>query len=257
MRKFVALSITIVAVAAANAQLGTGTLETFADSNINGDAPDAVTTLGSGRTYNVISGGTVGGTTGIRFMSIQGINSGTFARWAMIEFDPSEVLGELQTIVDNTPGATGFEVTDVTFRAQQQFTQPFTARSGALELYHADDDATSPFSFSGADYFTNSPLGTLNTVDDSFGYVTMPGINFDFNETGSNYSSVVADWNSGTDTIRMVLNPGDSNVVAPFKGSSSPFGGLNAPSMFVSYNIIPEPTSLALLALAGLLIRRR
>ncbi len=262
MRSTLTICAIVALAGTANAQLATGDLRTFADSNVNGDAPLADTTLGVGRTWTVRSGGVVGGTTGIRFMPIEGSSAGGFAGWGFIEFDPTQALNQIQAEVAATPGATGFVITDVVFRAQQQDSQPFPARSGALELYHTTNDSFNPFSLSGADYFTNQQLGTLgnevSAVDAAFNYVNTPSANFDFNEPGSDYSAVIADWNSGTDPIRMILNPGDAGVVAPFKGSSSPFAGINAPSFFVSYDIIPSPGAAALLGLAGVAgLRRR
>lgn len=258
MKKFIALAITAAAVAAANAQLGSGSLTTYADSNINGDAPDSASTLGSGRTWNIRSSGPVSGTSGIRYLTIEGSAAGSFAGWGLIEFDPTEVQAQLQGIVNSTPGATGYEITGVQFfSAQQQSSQPFSARSGSLGVYHAENDAIYAGSLSGADYFTNAQLGAVNTIDANYSYTTTPSAVFNFNEAGSDYSSVIDDWNDGSDTIRIILTASDANVVAPFKGSSSPFGGINAPSMTVDYNILPEPTSLVLIAAAALLIRRR
>ena len=256
MNKLIASIVVLAGVAAANAQFPiNGTLETFADSNINGDAPASATTLGAGRTWNVRSSGVVTGTSGIRFMTIQGSSAGSFAGWGLIEFDPSEALGQIQSQVAATPGATGFVITGATFRAQQQSSQPFSAVNGALQLLHVTDDATNAAALSGASYTTQ--LGAATAVDASFNYIQSPSANFDFNEAGSDYSSVLADWNSGTDPIRMILNPGSASVVAPFKGSSSPFQGINAPSFILNYQIVPEPASLALLALGAVAALRR
>jgi hypothetical protein len=257
MNKLIAITIAAGFASAASAGvLGSGNLETFADSNVNGDAPASATTLGSGRTYTVRSGGVVGGTTGIRFMPIEGSSNGTFAGWGLIEFDPTEALAQIQSEVDTTAGATGFVITGATLTAQQQESQPFSPRNGLLDIYHVSDDVTNPFGLSGAS-FTNQ-LGGASLVVDSFNYVSQPSNVFAFDSGASvDYSSVLADWNGGTDLIRMIINPGDSGVVAPFKGSSSPFAGINAPSFRLDYQIIPAPGAAALFGLAGLTASRR
>jgi len=245
------LAIVALAGIASAAQAGTGSLRTFADSNINGDAPGAASTLGSGRTYTMRAGGPVGGTTGIRFMPIEGSSAGTFAGWGLIEFDPTEALAAIEADL----GTSNFVITGATLVAQQQESQPFPARNGQLDIFHIADDATSPFSVNGAS-LTNQFGGITEVVSD-FDYVSNPSAEFFFDSGSSvDYSSALADWNSGTDLIRMAINPGDSGVVAPFKGSSSPFGGINAPSFQLTY-AIPAPGAAALFGLAGMTAARR
>jgi len=256
-----AKSVAIVALAgfaAATAPSAeAATLRTFADSNINGDAPASATTLGSGRTWTIRSSGPVGGTTGIRFMPIEGSSAGTFAGWGLIEFDPTEALAQIQADVAATPGGIGFNITGVTLVAQQQESQPFSPRNGFLDVFHIADDATNPASVSGATL--TSQFGGITQVVDNFSYVSSPSSEFFFNSGASvDYTAAIADWNSGTDLIRMAINPGDSSVVAPFKGSSSPFGGINAPSFEIAYDVvIPAPGAAALFGLAGLTAVRR
>jgi len=249
-------SIAVVALAglaatASTANAGSNQLRTFADSNINGDAPASATTLGSGRTFTMRSGGPVGGTTGIRFMPIEGSSAGTFAGWGLIEFDPTEALAAIEADL----GTSNFVITGATLVAQQQESQPFSPRNGQLDIFHIADDATSPFSVNGAT-LTNQFGGITEVVSD-FNYVSNPSAEFFFDSGSSvDYSSVLADWNSGADLIRMAINPGDSGVVAPFKGSSSPFGGINAPSFQLTY-AIPSPGAAALFGLGGLTAARR
>lgn len=240
--------------------LGTGSLESFADSNIGGDAPASSTTLGAGRTWNYRASGAVAGTSGIRFMTIQGA-PGSFQSWGMIEFDPTEALAAIQAEVDSTAGATGFRVTGAQFVAQQQSSQPFSAVNGLIDLFHVTDDATNAALVTGS-VFTNQ-FGGASLVTDNFAYSNIPSNNFVFENASTDDTSVLADWNEGTDLIRMVLAAADGSVVAPFKGSSSPFGGINAPSFRLSYEIlgakgaIPTPGAVSLFALAGLAGARR
>lgn len=246
MRHILAIAA-LVGVAGA-AQAGTFFIETFADSNINGDAPDSATTLGSGRTWNIRSSGPIAGTSGIRFMTIEG--SGSFASWGLIEFDPSAVISSLNA----SHGAGNWVITGATMTVQQQSSQPFSAVNGSLNLIHVADDATSAAGLSGSSFI--SQLGGATPVVTGFAYTNTPSGVFAFSGGDTN-AAVLADWNSGTDLIRMVLNPGSAGVVAPFKGSSSPFAGINAPSFRLSYDVIPTPGAAALFGLAGLAGARR
>jgi len=247
--------ITIAAIAsiAGAANAGTsGSLETFADSNINGDAPSSASTLGSGRTWTVRSSGVVTGNTGIRFMPVQGPASGAFAGWALIEFDPTEALAAIEADL----GTSNFVITGATFVAQQQDSQPFSVVAGDLDLYHIADDTTSAAGLSGAS-FTNQLSGATLAVD-NYNYIPQASANFLFDSGDSvDYSAVLADWNDGADLIRMALDADGGSAVAAFKGSSSPFGGINAPSFRLTYEVVPAPGAAALFGLAGLTASRR
>lgn len=240
--------------------LGSGGLETFADSNIGGDAPSSATTLGSGRTWNYRASGAISGTSGIRFMTIQGA-PGSFQSWGMIEFDPTQALAAIQADVNSTAGATGFVITGAEFVAQQQSSQPFSAVAGLIDLFHVTDDTTNAALVTGS-VFTNQFAGA-SLVTDNFNFTNVPSNNFVFENGSTDATSVLADFNTGTDLIRMVLAAADGGVVAPFKGSSSPFGGINAPSFRLTYDIIgdkaaiPTPGAVSLFALAGLAGARR
>lgn len=264
------IAIALIAVGAASSMAlangpVNGTVESFADSNVGGDAPASDGTLGSGRTWTVRPSGVVTGTSGIRFMPIEGLSNGTFASWGMIDFDPTQALAQINSAVAATPGAVGFKITGVTFVAQQQSSQPFSIVGGALDLYHTTNDSFNPALLTGGDYFTNQQLGTLGNevsqVVNDFAYTNVPSGKFLFTNASANYSSVIDDLNNGTDVIRFILNAGDPTVVAAFKGSSSPFpsvGDQDAPSLRISYSIqVPAPGAMGLFSLAGLAAARR
>ncbi len=260
-RAICAMVVCAGCAASALATPSTGEIFTYADQDQFGDAA----TLGAGFVATVQGTGIRGGTSGTRFFNVQG-NNDAFASWGAIRFN----LADLYAALDADAAANdmpGWEVQSVKIVAEQSnaaFSIP-----GALEAWYVGDDATNidPATAAGTLGIGNV-LGGNRMYDGSLGPAMLAGT---FNFTGGpglpngvmdmgdvSIPAVLTELNSRDAFLTMVIDTDDLNVQATFKGQDSPFAGVDAPALAVSYKLVPTPGAVALLGVAGAFgLRRR
>lgn len=151
----------------------------------------------------------------------------------------------LQTVTSSSTNATTIfgtysKVTTYTFSAEGD---------GDIDVL---GDSSKPMDLAGVATATPNYSVTLpSTVADSTSL-----LNSELSGSALNIATLAADIQSGTDALSLLYVAGTSTVSATYKGN--PYNGLYMPRIYITANAIPEPASLALLALSGgLLIGRR
>ncbi len=259
MRTHIAMAagMAVALSASAFATPSTGTVTTFADTG-----PNAGATLGSGVVATVQSGGIRGGTSGERFFNVQG-NDDSFASWGAVRFDLSDLYAELDAQAASA-GLPGWQIQSATFGVEQS-NASFSEAGGPIDVYHAPDDATdiNPSTAAGTLGF-GTVHGGNSMYDGSLGATSFLG-QFNFtniadgtlDSTDISAAVVLNELNARDSFLTLVLDTDDLGVQATYKGQDSPFQGVDAPSLAVSFKLIPSPGALAVFGLAGLTAARR
>ena len=184
------------------------------------------------------------------YFNIEGSSNGSYASYGGMRFDTAAV----KAYYDGEYGAGNWYVTDVSLELTQN-NSGFTT-NGDVDIYWSGDDVTTmaPGATTGGHWPLldgDNDFTPLEYVDSyyftevSTGYVESHNIN---------HANVFAEIENG-ELLTVILNDADANVAATYSGytnTSVP----GAPTIVVS--ALPEPASLALLAIGGLaLIRRR
>jgi hypothetical protein len=188
------------------------------------------------------------GTNGKRFFNVEGYNSANtlFASFGVLDFQAptgeSILLAdtlELSLVESNAQntnaGALNFYLTSDTVTDIQPTTSPLKFQSGSLP-----DGLGTQLTPA---YLLGS--GTFNTTGNiNNGQVD----SFTFTLSGAEQTYLTNQINAGGD-IRLIVTPGDPNVVATYAGFSNTT--FNGPSLTVATTAVPEPSSILIL-LAGL-----
>lgn len=253
MKTFTLLAI---AVAAAGATAQGDVVRTFADQDQFGDA----VTLGSGFTATVQAAGVRPATSGSRFFNVEGRDNGDFASWGAIRFDLTALYADLAGKAQAAYGASGSFVIDGVTLITADSPASFS-RAGAVEVYRAPNDTLSVDPRSpgaglgfgttlGGNRMYNGSLGTVSSVIGTMTYAT--SFSTDISEVLS-----MGELNGVDNFLTLVIDANDRAVAFTIKGQDSPFAGVNAPALDVSYTLVPAPASTALIAAAGLIAGRR
>jgi len=253
-----AAGMAVALSASAFATPSTGSITTFADNGASAGA-----TLGSGVVATVQSGGIRGGTSGERFFNIQG-NDDSFASWGAVRFDLSDLYAELDAQAASA-GFPDWEIQSVTFGVEES-PASFSADGGPIDVYYAADDATdiNPTTASGTLGGFGNVHGGNSMYNGSLGATTFLG-QFSFassvagalDSTDISAAIVLDELNARDAFLTLVLDTNDLGVQATYKGQDSPFQGVDAPSLAVSFKLVPTPGALAVFGLAGLTAARR
>lgn len=260
-------SALVAAVGCAGGALATpstGSITTYADQDQNGN--DGVTT-GSGFVATVISSGIRTGTSGTRFFNVEGSGTG-FQSWGAIRWDKTDLYNQLNAAAVSG-GATGWEIQSVSLVLTTSIAS-FTVAGGPMEAYYVADDTTdiNPANGAGVGFGLGNVLGGNRSYNGVLGAATLLNT-FPFAANAGDPSgpqppvdisgaSLLADMNNTSDTfLTLVLDTDDPLVAATYRGQDSPFNGLNAPALEVSYKLIPTPGAAALFGVAGLFSTRR
>lgn len=216
-----------------------GTVFTYADIS--------AATLGSGNTATVRNTGIVGGTSGVRFFNVQGLNSGTFANWGAIRWN----LAEVYAFLDAEVAAGGFSgwVIDSVEVALTQSNAAFSA-AGPVTAWYSTDDVTNINPSTAAGTLGGSGgvyTGQLGPVEQLTTWEFVPTANGDVNTYPILANQVLADLNDPTDlALTFVLTAADPTA-ATYRGQDAPFtntGGVtfNAPYLVLNYTLLKKST---------------
>lgn len=210
-----------------------------------------------------------GATSGNRFLNAQGSSAGSNASDAPVRFDISSIKSQF----DGTFGAGNWKVDAVSVLFDQA--NAFFSATGPVDMYHLEDDSigiTNGQAGDGpADDFstlTASPLvygdipnsalliGAETLVTDDFVYVNngeSAVVTDEYIVSAAALPVVAADI-LADDTLTFALVAG-TTTAATYKGND--FDPRFRPQVVIEASLVPEPASFVLVALAGLLIRRR
>ena len=250
-----------VAALALSSVASADVITTYADQDQFGDS----STLGSGYTATVQQGGIRGGTSGSRFLNVEGRSNGDFASWGAVRFDLSELYAYLDTQAINAgQGAGDWQINSVSLVLEES-PAGFSV-GGGIEVYHATNDSTNinPASASGALGF-GTVLGGNRMYDGSLGTASFLS-NHTYTDSGSAGSQEIVDisgvlsmgeLSGADDMLTLVLDSDNTGVAATYKGQDSPFGGVDAPALAIDFTVVPAPSGVAMLGLGGLVAARR
>lgn len=246
MKKFTFGAIALFAVA--GTAFGSTTASTFA----NGWA-------------SVRSSGPVTGTSGERFLNIQGSGAGTFASYAAVRWDISGIRAQF----DSAYGVNNWQVTGIgldLWASNAAFTAP-----GDVAVYFSPDNTTNltpgaadPSLSFDSSYGFGGNSGTTG-VDGGYDRGSLVAtFNFPFTGSGNNgllpqiplaLNADIVDDILSDNNLSIVMEALSANVAATLKGSS--FNNLEPPRIVITAEIIPAPGAAGLFGIAGLVAARR
>ncbi len=198
-------------------------------------------------------GGVRGETSNSNFFNIEGDGNGTFASFGVVDFDGSQFF---------TPGSVS-NITSISL-SMTQANAGFST-DGPVSIYWTDATAAGLIDSGDIEYQAGSngmasvdPLFTGLTLLGSGTYVVGTSGDVDmFTLTpGAAEADLIAALNAGS-TIRLVITPDADDTAATYAGFSN--SSADGPTLTIDSDgtAVPEPGSLALLGLGGLLIARR